>query len=209
MKDIVEGLSNITKFIRTKIPIFSKDKNSLNYKFLIIGDKSVGKSSFVSKVINNKFSLEIKPSTETEISNLKLQFGNDKINIFLLDVLTSELSNNHGYLFHGINGAFILYDITKKDTFDKINNYVSDVKGNLGNEAPIVIIGNKKDLGHLREIHEIQLKEKSCHLNCDYYETSCVDENSVFDIVKFLVLKAYYNSLPLRKQNEIKRIFQE
>ena len=209
MKDIVEGLSNIKKFIRSKIPIFNKDNNSLNYKFLIIGDKSVGKTSFVLKVINNKFDLEIKPSTESELFNLQLQFGNDKINIFLLDVLTSELSNNHGYLFNGINGAFILYDITKKDTFDKVNNYVSDIKGNLGNEIPIVIIGNKKDLAHLREIHEIQLKEKSCQLNCDYYETSCVDENSVFDIVKFLVLKAYYNSLPLRKQNEIKLTFQE
>ena len=127
--------------------------------------------------------------------------------IYLVDISTSELSKNHGYIYNNVNGAFVLYDITKHNTFDKVETYICDIQGNMGFKAPIVIVGNKKDLGHLREVHETELKDLAFQFNCDHSETTCTDENSVFDIVKFLVFKTYYNSLSESKQKEILTMF--
>ena len=66
-----------------------------------------------------------------------------------------------------------------------------------------MLIGNKKDLENLREVHESELKELAFQFNCDHSETTCTDENSVLDIVKFMVFKAYYNSLSDEQKEEI------
>ena len=203
--NLVKGLSNF--IIKTGLRLFTKDSNELEYRFLVIGDRSVGKTSFIKKTINNSFDLEIEPSGESECYSMELKFGFNKINLYLLDISTSELSKNHGYIFRGVHGAFVLYDISKRNTFEKVETYISDIKSNLGYKAPIVIIGNKKDLIHLREVPESELKDLAFQLNCDHSETTCTDENSVFDIVKFLVFKTYYNSLSESKQKEIIKMF--
>ena len=205
---IFKGLSQfIIQTVQTGKKLFTSDSNSLEYRFLIIGDSQVGKTSFINKAINNSFNLEIESTKDSECFNMELQFGFNKINIFLVDVATSELSKNHGYIFRNVNGAFVLYDITKHNTFEKVETYISDIQGNLGFKIPIVLIGNKKDLRHLREVHEAELKDLAFQFNCDHSETTCTDENSVFDIVKFLVFKTYYNSLSESKQKEILTMF--
>ena len=198
----------ISKFlIQTGKKLFTTDSNSLEYRFLVIGDKSVGKTSFINKAINDSFDLEIKSTKESECYSMELKFGFNKIIIYLVDVSTSELSKNHGFIFRNVNGAFVIYDITKHYTFEKIKTYISDIQANLGYQAPIILIGNKKDLIHLREVHEIELKNLAFQFNCDHSETTCTDENSVFDIVKFLVFKTYYNSLSEAKKKEILTMF--
>ena len=203
--NLFKGISDF--IIQTGKKLFTNDKNALEYRFLVIGDRLVGKTSFINKAINDSFNLEIEPTKETECYNMELKFGFNTINIYLIDVSTAELSKNHGYIFRNVNGAFVLYDITKHNTFDKVENYITDIQGNLGFKAPIVLIGNKKDLKHLREVHEIELNNLSIQFNCDHSETTCTDENSVFDIVKFLVFKTYYNSLSENKQKEILTMF--
>ena len=203
--NLFKGISDF--IIQTGKKLFTNDKNALEYRFLVIGDRLVGKTSFINKAINDSFNLEIEPTKETECYNMELKFGFNTINIYLIDVSTAELSKNHGYIFRNVNGAFVLYDITKHNTFDKVENYITDIQGNLGFKAPIVLIGNKKDLKHLREVHEIELNNLSIQFNCDHSETTCTDENSVFDIVKFLVFKTYYNSLSESKQKEILTMF--
>ena len=202
--NIIKGISN---FIQNGINFFTKDSNILEYRFLVLGEKSVGKTSFITKAINNSFDLEIQPSLKSESYNMKLKLGENKIIVHLIDISTSELSKNHEDIFRNINGAFVLYDITKHSTFEKLETFISDINGNLGESFPIVLIGNKKDLSHLRKVHEIELKELAFQLNCDYFETTCIYEESVFNIIKFLVFKAYYNSLSDKKKNEILKIF--
>ena len=198
---LVKGIKDF--FVYTGKKLFLKDENVLEFKFLILGDKEVGKTSFINKAVNDTFDLEINSTQEIENYDMELKLGFNKIGVKLIDVATSELSKNHGYIYHNINGAFILYDITKHETFEKVQTYICDIVGNLGSNTPIILIGNKKDLENLREVHESELKELAFQFNCDHSETTCTDENSVLDIVKFMVFKAYYNSLSDEQKEEI------
>ena len=114
--NLFKGISDF--IIQTGKKLFTNDKNALEYRFLVIGDRLVGKTSFINKAINDSFNLEIEPTKETECYNMELKFGFNTINIFLIDVSTAELSKNHGYIFRNVNGAFVLYDITKHNTFE-------------------------------------------------------------------------------------------
>ena len=198
---LVQGIKDF--LVYTKKKLFLKADNTLEYKFLILGDKEVGKTSFINKAVNDTFDLEIESTSEIDSYEMELKLGFNKIGVQLVDVATSKLSKNHGYIFHNINGAFILYDITKHESFEKVQTYVCDIIGNVGTSIPIILIGNKCDLENLREVHENEVKDLAFQFNCDHSETTCTDNNSVLDIVKFMVFKAYYNSLPDEQKEEI------
>ena len=202
---LVKGLKDF--FVNTGKKLFLKDEDVLEYKFLRIGDKEVGKTSFINKAVNDSFDLEIESTPAIKYYNIDLKLGFNKISVTLIDVATAELSKNHGYIFHNINGAFILYDISKHETFEKMQTYICDILGNIELEIPIVLIGNKSDLENLREVHENESKELAFQFNCDHTETTCTNGNSVLDIVKFMVFKAYYSSLSDEKKEEILKMF--
>ena len=48
--------------------------------------------------------------------------------------------------YKGAVGALLVYDITRKETFDDLNKWLEEVKENSSKNISIVLIGNKKDL---------------------------------------------------------------
>ena len=48
--------------------------------------------------------------------------------------------------FKGSKGAFIVYDISKINTFRNVRNWINDIKKNGEKDVFIILIGNKNDL---------------------------------------------------------------
>lgn len=198
-------VSDLSKWIKTKFQPTQKDEDSsMEYKILILGEHEVGKTSVCNRFIMNEFNLEIKPTKESECYTKKIQFFEEKLKIYIVDVDTNVMNSNHSYLYTDVKGAIVLYDVTKHKSFEKIDTWVVDMRQNISNKIPILIVGNKNDLSFLKCVHEIELKEKASSLNCDYMETSCTDADTVDRAIKFLVAKMYYLDLPENKQNYLK-----
>ena len=198
-------VSDLSKWIKTKFQPSQKDEDSsMEYKILILGEHEVGKTSVCNRFIMNEFNLEIKPTKESECYTKNIQFFEEKLKIYIVDVDTNVMNTNHSHLYTDVKGAIVLYDVTKHKSFEKIDTWVVDMRQNISNKIPILIVGNKNDLSFLKCVHEIELKEKASSLNCDYMETSCTDADSVDKAIKFLVAKMYYLDLPENKQNYLK-----
>ena len=43
-------------------------------------------------------------------------------------------------------GALLIYDITRRESFDHVVNWLNEVKNNSSKEIVVVLIGNKSDL---------------------------------------------------------------
>ena len=48
--------------------------------------------------------------------------------------------------YKGCKGDFIVYDITKKETFESIENWIRDLKSKGDPDVIMIIVGNKNDL---------------------------------------------------------------
>ena len=48
--------------------------------------------------------------------------------------------------FKGSAGALLVYDITEKDSFEKIDKWIKDLNEEGGEHMSIVLVGNKNDL---------------------------------------------------------------
>lgn len=200
--------NKISKWIKMKFVLedvmIEKSQDALEYKILILGERSVGKSSICTRFTMNEFNLEIKPTSQPECFTKTVKLGDEVIKIYLIDIDENVMSNDRTYLYADAKGVMVVYDVTKSKTFDKVENWILDFRQKYSINIPVIIIGNKCDLNFLKNVDSEEGLEKANGLSCDFYETSCVDQDSVKEAFKNLIAKIYYHDLPESKKNYFK-----
>lgn len=125
----------------------SKNKK-YSLKIIIIGEPAVGKTSLVKKFVSGQFSKDYRSSLGTNIFTKQIELENGiKASIQLWDIAGQErwVKMRHVY-YRGAKGVIIVGDLTRKNTFDQIEEFwVSDVKQYCP-QAPITLLANKNDL---------------------------------------------------------------
>ena len=138
------------------------------YKIILIGDSAVGKTCIFKKittgVFNEKSISTIGMDRRTLNFTIKDSEGRDlDVEVQLWDTAGQErfrtITNNY---YKSSQGLLLIYDITKKDTFNNVENWINSIKETLGEEDKylIVLIGNKVDLAEANpETREVSLDE--------------------------------------------------
>ena len=101
-----------------------------------------------------------------------------------------------GAYYKGSKGAFVVYDITKKDTFESVDKWINDLKSTGDPKMTIIIIGNKVDLEHKREVLKEQGEEKAKSFGCAFLETSAFSGDNIekgFEMMISEIFKKYGN----------------
>ena len=138
------------------------------YKIILIGDSAVGKTCIFKKittgVFNEKSISTIGMDRRTLNFTIKDSEGRDlDVEVQLWDTAGQErfrsITNTY---YKSSQGLLLIYDITKKDTFNNVENWINSIKETLGEEDKylIVLIGNKVDLAEANpETREVSLDE--------------------------------------------------
>jgi small GTP-binding protein len=201
--------NKISKWIKMKFNQEDQDRdpNTMEYKILVLGERSVGKSSICMRFTLNEFNLEIKPTLQCECYTKNVKLSGQAIKIYLIDIDEHVLSNDRSHLYSDAKGVIVVYDVTKTKTFDRVDNWITDFRQNSSMNVPIMIMGNKCDLNFLKNVDSEEGLDKANCLNCEFSETSCVDTDSVKQALKLLIAKIFYNDLPETKKNYFKIYF--
>ncbi len=146
------------------------------FKVIIIGDSGVGKSSiltmFCEKTIpDDYYNTTIGVDLFTKIININKK----KIKLQIWDTAGQERfrSITRSY-YRGAHGIIITYDITNKNSFDRVKEWISEIEKNNNLNPVIVLIGNKKDLDFKRAVSYEVAKELADNLNIIFYEVSAM-----------------------------------
>ena len=98
--------------------------------------------------MTNTFSEEHKSSISCEFKNKKIILdGETSANLQIWDTAGEErfMSVTRQY-YNDSNGAIVIYDLTNKDTFLKMNKWIKELKDNAPKDIIISVVGNKSDL---------------------------------------------------------------
>lgn len=164
------------------------------FKILLLGDASVGKTSFTKRYCYNIFNPSERLTIGVDFHVKTIELNGKKIKLQIWDVGGEE---RFRFLLPtyclGANAAFILYDLTRTSTLDNIPEWASIVS-HKGGEIPIMLVGAKLDLQETqREIQRelgIQLAEKNNMAS--FVEISSRDNINVdkaFDVLTELTLE--------------------
>ena len=153
----------------------SDDNYDMIFKLVLIGDSFVGKTNIMSKYLKNEFHEDSKATVGVEFGSKK--FVVDKVNIKaqIWDTAGQERykSITNAY-YKGAKGAFVVYDISKKETFDNINKWIEELKNNGDSDVCILLIGNKCDLEDERQVTQDDALKKAEQFDIAFLETSAL-----------------------------------
>lgn len=81
--------------------------------------------------------------------------------------------------YRGAVGAMLVYDITKRQSFDHIARWLEELRGHADKNIVIMLVGNKSDLGTLRAVPTEDAKEFAQRENLFFMETSALEATNV------------------------------
>ncbi|MCQ2821195.1 MAG: GTP-binding protein [archaeon] len=142
-------------------------------KILLVGDSGVGKTNIVTKYIKDEFNENSKATVGVEFCFKKMTIDGKKVNAQIWDTAGQEKFRSiTASYYKGAKACFVVFDITKKSTFDNVDNWISNVLSQADKGVLILLIGNKTDLEQLREVPLEAAQEKAKSFNIAYMETS-------------------------------------
>ncbi len=149
-------------------------------KVILIGDSAVGKTNIMSKYLKGEFMENSKATVGVEFGSKLFTIDNHKIKAQIWDTAGQEKYKAiTGAYYKGSKGAFVVYDITRRDTFDSADKWINDLKASADPKINIILIGNKSDLDDKREVLKDQGEEKAKSFGCAFLETSALNGDNI------------------------------
>jgi small GTP-binding protein len=168
------------------------DDNFYRFKLVLFGAETVGKTSLVDRYINDKFEEVYISTLGYNVYEKTMEFEGIKISFMIYDIGGQEkfrpLRKKYA---QGADVAIIIYDITSKESFDRIPEWKRDLQ-EFTEEVSFIIVGNKKDLEKHREVPSDTAKKLAAEIEAlDFFETSAKTGRGVNDAFEQLALKTY------------------
>ena len=160
---------------------------ALEIKIIILGNSSVGKTSFITKYIDDEFFSDYITTLGVDSRQKKITLQNGKeARLKIFDTAGQErfkaLSTN---FIKKAEGIVLLYDISNKVSFEEISNWMETIKENGRDSVSVILVGNKCDLSDdKRQVSKNEGQERADKYNLQFFETSCregINVNEVFD----------------------------
>jgi len=153
------------------------------FKVIVVGDPSVGKTSTVLRFTDNAFQRKYMPTIGVNISEKVVRIGEKNILLVLWDIAgQAKFDQMRTHFYKGIEGLFLVFDLTRENTFKSISKWYQDIKKSIGTTMFKVtgfILGNKNDLTDERKINEEEAQKLSKDFNLKYFETSALTGENV------------------------------
>ncbi|CAK56845.1 unnamed protein product (macronuclear) [Paramecium tetraurelia] len=166
----------------------NSDDYDYQYKIVIIGDSGVGKTNIMTQFTRGEFSEETKTTVGVEFANKQLVIDDKIIKAQLWDTAGQERYRAIiSSYYKGASGALIVFDITKQSTFDNVDRWMKEVQESTSNEISIILVGNKSDLRHLRQVSSDVSSAYASKHKIAFLETSAKDGANVNEAFNKLI----------------------
>ncbi|RIB03226.1 P-loop containing nucleoside triphosphate hydrolase protein [Gigaspora rosea] len=154
----------------------------------VLGSREVGKSSLITQFVGNRFVESYQPSVETTFRKV-IRYKGHEVEAEIIDtagqVEHSILSFTHVV---GIHGYILVYSVTSKQSFEMVKIIRNKILNYSGRESvPIVLVGNKMDLHHQRQLTFEEGKNLASHWQCAWTEASAKNNDNIIRIFKLMI----------------------
>ncbi|XP_010467027.1 PREDICTED: ras-related protein RABB1b-like isoform X2 [Camelina sativa] len=123
------------------------------FKYLIIGDTGVGKTCLLLQFTDKRFQPVHDLTIGAEFGDRVVTIGGRSIKLHIWDTAGQETFRSITRSFYrGAAGALLVYDITRRETFNHVASWMEDVRQHVTHNMSIILIGNKCDLVRKRAI---------------------------------------------------------
>ena len=149
-------------------------KKEFMYKILLLGDSSVGKTCILTRYADNTFHEEHMATVGLDFKEKNVNLDNGKtIKVQIWDTAGQDrfksITKNY---YKGAHGIILIYDVTKRKTFDNLKNWIDTIKEEVSDKVSVILVGNKIDNIDNRVVTTQEGQGIANEYNLQFYETS-------------------------------------
>ncbi|XP_049786564.1 ras-related protein Rab-21 [Schistocerca cancellata] len=149
------------------------NSGNYNFKVVLLGEGCVGKTSVILRYVEDKFNDKHLTTLQASFLKKKLNIAGKRVNLSIWDTAGQERFHALGPIYYRMsNGAILVYDITDQDSFQKVKNWVKELKKMLGSDICLIICGNKIDLEKQRTVPIEVAEEYAQSVGAKHFSTS-------------------------------------
>ena len=165
----------------------NKKKNKI--KCVMLGEGRVGKTSLLTRFLNNTFDEGQESTLEAKMhSSVKMQVDGGVYEASLWDTAGQERFRALGPIYYrDADGAILTYDITDKDSFSRVRVWLRELHQVVGDNISVIVVGNKCDLERERKVTKKEAEDWCREHNCQHILASAKLNIRVSDVYQNLV----------------------
>jgi small GTP-binding protein len=178
------------------VPTYQDHENIWNFKYILIGNSGVGKTSLVSQFVEGKTKSDFRPTIGLNVMTHKYRFNAYEFRLSIYDVGSQKLFQRVRRTYYaGSNAALIVFDLNDPASFTAIETWKNEMDKFIGRNIPFCLVGNKSDLERKITFEEgTKLAEK---FGGSYIETSALEARNVedaFALLAYKIISEYINN---------------
>jgi small GTP-binding protein len=152
-----------------------------SFKVVLVGESGVGKTSIITQFIDQTFQEDQQSTTGGTFSTKSVKCGNNKTLKFeIWDTAGQERYRSLTKMFYkDANAAILVYDITRKDSFEQLKLYWAEQIKECPENIILVIAANKSDLFQKEEVDEEEARKLASDLGAIFVGTSAKQVESI------------------------------
>ncbi|XP_060723919.1 titin homolog isoform X1 [Tachysurus vachellii] len=132
------------------------DFGELVYNIVMVGNSSVGKTSFIKRLQSGHFIPDYSSTIGVDTFVHTVTFGNKTVKLYVWDTAGQERYHSiTRQVFHKAQGLLLMYDITSSQSFHAVRAWISQIQENAHPDVILMLLGNKNDCAD----REVQLQE--------------------------------------------------
>lgn len=177
------------------VAFLNRSKRDMLYKFILLGDPAVGKTSLIQKYTSGRFRDDYIPTLGISITEHNYEidgFVDSTIKILFWDLAGQENFKYARKIYvDGAHAGFIVYSVTDKDSFKNVKQWYKALSEDIG-RIPLILVANKIDLDSERVISQKDGLKLAERLGCAYMETSAKTGENVKFAFRVLALGLFF-----------------
>ena len=162
-----------------------------SFKVVLVGESGVGKTSIITQFIDQTFQEDQQSTTGGTFSTKSVKCGNNKTLKFeIWDTAGQERYRSLTKMFYkDANAAVLVYDITRKDSFEQLKSYWAEQIKECPENIIVVIAANKNDLIQKEEVDEEEARKFASDLGAIFVGTTATQVESINELFKEIAKK--------------------
>ena len=171
-----------------------------SFKVVLVGESGVGKTSIITQFIDQTFQEDQQSTTGGTFSTKSVICDNGKTLKFeIWDTAGQERYRSLTKMFYkDANAAVLVYDITRKDSFEELQNYWSQqIKESSPPNIILAIAANKSDLISQEAVEEEKAREFANELGAIFVSTTATTVESINELF-IEIAKKYTNATDIK-----------
>ena len=169
-------------------------KNEEVINIMLLGNNSVGKTCFILRYADNIFNDVYLATGGIDFKVKYITLKEQQYKLIIYDTTGEEKYRSIALnVIKTAQGIILMYDITNKESFDSIPDWIRSIKEAKGDNFPMILCGNKVDNIDKRQISEKEGGELADKYKIKFFETSNKEginiDEAVLSIVNKILIK--------------------